>query len=410
MKKIRRLRTSGVFLAFAAVAATTACDTSVTKPGPVSDDQLDKEVALPAVVNGMARALARALNYIAYTGAGASHEIVASSFGGLFGITLRQQQGILDPAIDETNDHWVYAQQARWVAEDGVRRIRLTLGDRFGASVLAAQALVHVGYANRLLGENMCVGVINSGPSESRSVYFERAQSAFTEAIGIARSAGDTQLESAARAGRAAVRVWLNDWVGALSDASLVPLEFVYQARYSAIELDQYNRIYWANANQPYRNHSVVGTFVESYYQASGDPRTPWNKNPAIPTGTANVPWYFETKFDRRDSPINLASGREMRLIIAESLLQSGDWEGSLAEINQLRISIGVAPWTASSADETWAVLRRERGIELWLEGRRVGDLYRWYAAGRPGDAADTIGRHSCFPIGQTELSSNPNL
>lgn len=410
MMQVRRLRASGISMAFAAVASMTACDTSVTNPGPVSDDQLDKEVALPAVVNGMARALARALNYIAFTGGGASREIVASSEGGFFGITLREQQGILDPAIDETNDHWLYAQQARWVAEDGVRRMRATLGDRFAGSALAAQALVHVGYANRLLGENMCVGVIDSGPIEPRTVYFERAQSAFTEAIGVARTASDTQLESAARAGRAAVRIWLGDWAGAVSDASLVPLGFVYQAHYSAIELDQYNRIYWANANQPYRNHSVIGTFVELYYQASGDPRTPWKKNPAIPNGTANVPWYFETKFDRRDSPINLASGREMRLIIAESLLQSGDWQGSLAEINQLRISIGVAPWTASGADETWAVLRRERGIELWLEGRRVGDLYRWYAAGRPGDAADTIGRHPCFPIGQTELTSNPNL
>src|SRR4026207_2503743 len=129
---------------------------------------------------------------------------------------------------------------------------------------------------------------------------------------GPRRPARDRHLGAGARGGRAAPRVWLGDWAGAVSDASLVPIGFVYQAHYSAIELDQYNRIYWANANQPYRNHSVIGTFVELYYQASGDPRTPWKKNPAIPNGNTNVPWYFETKFDRRDSPINLASGREM--------------------------------------------------------------------------------------------------
>ena len=138
-----------------ALAGIAACDTTVTNPGPVSDDQLDEEVALPAVVNGMARSLIRALNYIAYTGAAASHEIVASNTGALFAITPRQGQGSLDPAIDESNDHWVYAQQARWSAEDGLRRIRATLGDRFAGSALAAQALVNVGYANRLLGENM---------------------------------------------------------------------------------------------------------------------------------------------------------------------------------------------------------------------------------------------------------------
>jgi hypothetical protein len=269
---------------------------------------------------------------------------------------------------------------------------------------------VHAGYANRLLGENMCVGVIDGSGALPRAIYFERAQNAFTEALTVAHAAGDTQLELAARAGRAAVRVWLADWGGAVSDASLVPLAFVYQARYSPLDLEQYNRAYWANANQPFRHHSVIGTFYETYYQTSGDRRTPWKRDPAVPNGTINVPWYFQTKFDRRESPINLATGREMRLIVAESLLRGGDWQASIAELNQLRSSVGVAPWTASSVDETWAALRRERGIELWLEGRRVGDLYRWYSAGIPGDAADTIGRHPCFPIGQTELTSNPNL
>lgn len=402
------MRLSAIVAVLASAAA--ACDTTVTNPGPVSDDQLDKEVALPAVVNGMTRSLIRALDYIAFTGAGASHEIVPSSNGGPFGLTLRQGQGILDPATDETNDHWVYAQQARWVAEDGVRRIRATLGDRFGGSAIAAQALVDVGFANRLLGENMCAAVIDGGPQQPRSIYFDRAAAAFTEAITVAHAAGDAQLELAARAGRAAARVWMSDWAGAASDAALVPRAFVYQAHYTTVELDQYNRIFWANANQPYRNHSVIGTFYETYYQAFADPRTPWKKDPAIPNGTISVPWYFQAKFTSRDSPINLSTGREMRLIIAESLLQGGDWQASLSEINQLRSSVGVAPWTASSVDETWSVLRRERGIELWLEGRRLGDLFRWNAAGRPGDATDTIGRHSCFPIGQTELTSNPNL
>ena len=154
----------------------------------------------------------------------------------------------------------------------------------------------------------------------------------------------------------------------------------------------------------------MIGTFYENYYQNFADPRTPWKKNPAIPNGITNVPWYFQTKFTSRDSPINLGTGREMRLIIAEAELQDGAWAGSLSVINDLRASVGVAPWSASGVDETWAVLRRERGIELWLEGRRLGDLFRWNAANRPGDAPDTIGRHACFPIGQTELTSNPNL
>jgi hypothetical protein len=399
---------SVVALLFIAVAA--GCSNSVTNPGPVADGHLSQEVAFPAVVNGMGRALSRALNYVAYTGAGVTREIVSASSGGAVNITLLQRSGILDPATDETSDHWQYAQQARWVAEDGVRRMRETLGVRFASSALAAEALVYVGYSNRLLGENMCVGVIDGGPAQPRAVYFQRAEAGFTEAISVAKAAGSSTLELAARAGRASARVGVDDWTGAVSDALLVPGDFAYQARYSLVEVDQYNRIYWTNANQPYRNHSVVGTFYESYYQTSGDPRTPWKKNPAIPNGISNVAWYFQTKFAKRDAPINLVSGREMRLIIAESLLRSGDWQSALAEVNRLRSATGVFPWIASGTVETWAALRRERGIELWLEARRIGDLYRWYLAGNPGDASDTIGRHACFPVGQTEQTSNPNL
>ncbi len=396
-------------IAFAVELA--ACDARIVDPGPVDDKSLDQPLANAAIVNGMAKALSHALGYVAYTGAALSREIVASGSMALFGITIRQRAGILDPAPNETNDHWQFAQQARWVAEDGVRRMRVTLGDKFNTTALAAEALVYVGFSNRLLGENMCDGVIDGGPIESRMVYFTRAQAAFSEAITVGAAAGNQKLELAARAGRASVRVWLGDWAGAAADAKVVPSSFVYQARYTTADLEQYNRLYWSNGNQPYRAHSVVGTFYDSYYQATNDPRVPWKRNAAIPFGTSgNVPWYFQTKFDKREAPINVASGREMRLIVAESLLRSGDWQGAVAAINQIRSELGVVAWTASNSTEAWVVLKRERGIELWLEGRRLGDLGRWIAEKVPGDVEDMTGRNTCFPIGQTEREANPNF
>lgn len=398
-------------IGMALAAGVGACDARIIDPGPVSDESLDQPLANAAIVNGMAKALSRALGYISYTGAAISREVVASGSMALFGITVRQRAGVLDPAPNETNDHWQFAQQARWVAEDGVRRIRVTLGDTFGTSALAAEGLVYVGYSNRLLGENMCDGVIDGGPIQSRTVYFTRAEAAFSEAITIAAASGSAKLELAARAGRASVRVWTGNWTGAVADAKVIPSSFVHQARYTTADLDQYNRIYWANSNQPYRAHSEVGTFYESYYLTTNDPRTPWKKNPAIPNGTMpTVPWYFQTKFDKRESPVNLASGHEMRLIVAESLLRTGDWEGALSAINQLRSEVGVIPWTASNSTEAWVALKRERGIELWLEGRRLGDLGRWLADKTPGAVEDMTARNTCFPIGQTEREANPNL
>jgi starch-binding outer membrane protein, SusD/RagB family len=394
------------------VASVVACDLSVTNPGPVNDSTLDDAAANDAIVNGMGRSLSTALGYIAYTGGIISKEIVAAGSNNvaLYGVSLKQRAGLLDPGLEETNDHWRFAQQARWIAEDGIRRMRTSLGADFGKSPLAAQALVHAGFAERLLGENMCVGVIDGGPAEPRSVYFTRADAEFTEAMAIAGAAGNTSLERAARAGRASVRVWLDDWTGAASDARQVPAGFSYQAIYSSLEQAQYNRIYWANANQPNRSHSVVGTFYESYYKSTGDPRTPWSTDPAFPRGTANVLWYFQTKYDRTSSPINLVTSREMRLIVAESLLRSGDWQGAMTEINSLRADVRVAPWAASNLADAWTALGRERGIELWLEGRRLGDLFRWQAARVPGTFDEMTGRDTCFPIGISERDTNHNL
>jgi len=407
---MKRRLTLGL-IGLASAAGFAGCDARITDPGPVDDQSLDQPLANAAILNGMAKALSRALGYISYTGAALSREVVASGSMALFGITVKQRAGLLDPATNETNDHWQFSQQARWVAEDGVRRMRLTLGDKFGTSALAAEALVYVGYSNRQLGENMCDGVIDGGPIQSRMVYFTRAEAAFTEAVTIAAASGSSKLELAARAGRASARVWLGNWTGAVADAKLIPSTFVYQARFTTADLDQYNRIYWANANQPYRAHSEVGTFYDSYYLATNDPRTPWKKNPAIPTGTMpTVPWYFQTKFDKRESPVNLVSGHEMRLILAESQLRGGDWEGALSAINQLRSEVGVIPWNASNSTEAWVALKRERGIELWLEGRRLGDLNRWLAEKIPGDVEDMTGRNTCFPIGQTEREANPNF
>ena len=394
-----------------ALLAAMGCGGRITDPGPVDDSVLDQSLAHAALVNGMAKTLSRALGYIAFTGAAASREVVAAGSSALFGITLKQRQGLLDPASAEANDHWQFAQQARWTSENGVQRMRATLGPDFGKSSRAAEALLYAGFANRLLGENMCDAVIDGGPRQPRAVYFERAEAAFSEALTVATAAGVPNLGNAARAGRASVRVWLGNWDGAAADAAVIPTAFLYQMRYSTIELDQYNRVYWSNANQPYRAHSAVGTFFDGYYRATSDPRVAWRQNPAIPNGTmATVPWLFQVKFDRRESPINLVSGREMRLIVAEARLRAGDWQTAGNAINAIRSEVGVPAWTISNATDAWLALKRERGIELWLEGRRLGDLHRWISANTPGLVEDMTGRSTCFPIGQSELDSNANL
>jgi hypothetical protein len=385
------------------------CDFRVTNPGPVQDELLNLPSTAAAIVNGSDRALAEALNWVAYTGGAITREINAAGSLNLCGISLAQREGRLLP--DEVDTQWSFAQRARFVAESGVARLESVLGDGFAADSLAARALLDAGYANRLLGENMCNAVVDGGAAEPSGASFERAEAAFTRAAAVAAAARNARIEAAAYAGRAAVRVQLGKWDEAEADAQRVPAGFVYQMQYNDIEEAQRNRLFWCNGNQPYRAHTVKGTFYEAYYTQTRDPRVSWSTSAQFPVGDAGqIPWLFQTKFAARNSPIRLSSEREMKLILAEANLRRGAWPAALAQVNALRAAVSVPPWQAASAAEAWTHLKRERGIELWLEGRRLGDLRRWARDNTPGAMEELTGRDSCFPIGQTERETNPNL
>lgn len=400
----------------AALALAAGCDLKVTNPGPIQAAFLDNSAALTAIVNGSGRDLSEALNYTAYTGGAVTKEVLPAGSTAAFGISVRQQLGIL--SNDDGGDWWNRAQRARWTAEDGVRRIKAVLGAGASNSATLAQALIWVGFSNRHLAENFCDCVIDGGPKQPYTVYLDRAEAAFTEAITVASAANNATLRDVATAGRASVRLLKGNLTGASTDAGLITNNaFVYRMPYYVNTVDQYNRIYWASANQPYRAHTVWGTFYENYRRTTRDPRVPFDSSLTVRFGDAavaslggQVRWYFQTKYPVRESSINLSSGWEMRLIEAEALLVSGDIAGAMAKINIRRAALSLPLVSAANNTDAWVVLKRERGIELWLEGRRMGDQRRWAALNRPGLSDDMTGRNLCFPIPLSELETNPNL
>lgn len=400
----------------AALALVAGCDLKVTNPGPVQAAFLNNPAALTAIVNGAGRDLGEALNYTAYTGGAVTKEVLPAGSTAAFGISVRQQLGIL--SNDDGGDWWNQAQRARWTAESGVKRIKEVLGTSASNSATLAQALIWTGFSNRHLAENFCDCVIDGGPKQAYTVYLDRAEAAFTEAITVATAANNTSLRDIATAGRASVRLLKGNLAGASTDAGAITSNtFVYRMPYYVNTVDQYNRIYWASANQPYRAHTVWGTYYENYRRTSRDPRVPYDSSLTVRFGDAavtslggQVRWYFQTKYPARESSINLVSGWEMRLIEAEALLVGGDVAGAMTKLNVRRLALNLTPWTASNATEAWTALKRERGIELWLEGRRMGDQRRWAALNRPGVSDDMTGRNLCFPIPLSELETNPNL
>ncbi|MDH5759084.1 MAG: RagB/SusD family nutrient uptake outer membrane protein [Gemmatimonadota bacterium] len=402
--------------------ALASCDTNVTNPGPVQDEFLDREEAYPAVVSGMGRALAQATNWIGYTSAAVAREIHPSGSTGSFGITVFWQNGVLDATDRDLNVHWNEAQRARWFAEDGIRRM-----EEGGASTaLLSEAYLWAGYANRLLGETYCEAVIDGGAPEASTVFLDRAEGWFTKAA----QAGSGDVATAAMAGRASVLADLGQWAAAAADAATVADGFKHVLPYFELgENDQRNRIQYASYAEPYKAHTQWNTWVDAYYRATADPRVPFMETTEVGDAAigccGRVAWWPQQKYPETDSPINLSSGAEMRLIQAEAYLNNvgGDWTDAMTVINALRAAAGVPDAVATTADEAWTALKRERAIVLWLEARRLPDLRRWEANATPGDldplevpGADPLtGSHlvqqdKCFPIPPSEQETNPNV
>jgi len=451
-----------------ALLLLAGCDTSVTNPGLTPDEQLDKPAAWPAVVVGARRALSDAIgssagpvSQLLYWGAAMTFEINPAGSTGSYGIPTDVQAGL--PTDATMNGDWTQSNVARYTAEAAVARFRRVMPDTvFAKSPLVAQAYLYAGFANRLLGENFCQSVIPvevpdpahyvlaPGSLGSHTLYFLRADTAFTNAIAFFTATGKTDTQTvnfvlAAHAGRASVRAdlasyGLGPWSDATADAALVPSGFVFQAPYAAASPDQYNYLYWARANQSFRAHTEWGTFYEDYYRRTRDLRVKWDTttksdtlgDAAVAKFGGRVPFWPEAKYTTTSAPVRLSSGWEMRLISAEAALVSGDAATAVDSMNRRRANLSLPLYDRTvSVDSAWSLLKLERALELWLEARRIGDLRRWianntpgayvdgtYRASHPGTLSPTpietmttpVARALCFPVGRNERETNPNV
>lgn len=425
--------TAGLFVTLA------GCE--VTNPGPVADEGLNETTVHQALVNGAGRRLSQSISFIGYTGALPAREIIAGGQTGNGGHDATTQAGSL---LQTSNgNHWTNAHQSRWIAEDAIRRFSALPAAQVDAGVFT-EAYLWAGYANRLLGENYCDAVFDGGAREANSKYFERAEKHFTDAIAKApATAAGANFKNAAYAGRASVRLWLKNYDGALADANLVAPAFVaFNVNADQAAEETRNQIYFSSSNTPYRGFSVFRTFQQIYYDETGDPRVPYGKDAVITfansqlSGYGPIPWWYQLKYKTNNDDFRVSSQREMTLIKAEVALVKNDLNTAMTLINSLRTGLRsdktglpLAPWTAATIAEGWTFLKRERGIELWLEARRLGDLRRWAENKTPGavdyprfeelkkpDGSDggSLFRNNppsaCFPIPQGELDTNPNF
>jgi hypothetical protein len=386
--------------------------TDVQQPGPIQDAQLQTPDAIPALVVGMSADYSDVLSYIVRIAAISSDEM---AHGGSYqgeGLWVR---GILRPEDMDNYTMWSRMHRVRFESESGLQRFKSFDGQsgfKYDTSPFTARAALFAGLSNRMLGENVCTAVFNDGPPLSDSAYFTRADTFFTEAIRVASQAtGATDILNAAYGGRAAVRAWIGNWAGAVSDAAQVPTAFVYNSTFSTNSTRENNSL--VQETYVRREFSLFGT---SWANVFKDPRVPWDtiktSNGSIQKGQDGItPYFRQAKYTDLGAAIPVVKGTEMRLIQAEAALRAGDIATAYSFINQARANYKMAALTpATDIATAWKTLEFERGATLWLEARRLWDLRRWYADTGPAHNDFLKGRDKSMPIALSEYQTNANL
>jgi hypothetical protein len=276
-----------------------------------------------------------------------------------------------------------------------------------GRSALIARAAAYAGYAYILLGEGFCSAAVDLGPELTPAQVFALAEERFTTAIGTAGVPDD--IRNMALVGRARARLNQGKTAEAVADATLVPNNFVFNARATAAAGRAENRVFRVNnttgqitVDSSYRNVTFAGV---------ADPRVPVTdagRGASLPT----VRLWVQGKYASLADPVPIATWREALLIRAEV---AGGQE-AVNIINQLHARVNLPPFQSSDPAAILAQVQEERRRELFLEGHRLYDTIRFNVPLHPAVGAvfpnggGTYGTNKCLPLPDIERLNNPTI
>ena len=420
------------------------CDLGVSNPALIEETDLETPQAVPAIVNGAMGTFGLATTIMGGGGTYSASALLSGELvhSGSWVPPREISEGTPNNESPENQSHWGLSSQARWQAEDAIAKAS-RLVDNAGSNSWVAMAQLYAGFSNRIMGEMFCDAVIDGGGLQPHTAFSERAVGFFRDAAETAQAGGHQETRLAALAGRAQANLMLGRWDEAVAAAQQVPTDFVFAHVHSDNSGNEHNGVHnWAYRGDNGFQLTVWGTQWAEWGlntadpDAGGDPRASFRPlvtaggDPQIGGDNRRPVWRVE-KYPSRNSSIPLAKGTEMRLIEAEALLRQNQVGGAVALINEARAHHGLDAVDAATPAEAWPLLMRERGVELWMEGRRLGDVRRWaadamtapyagyevvgaVASGQPASADPTRNvldaNPLCLRVSTNEIFSNPNL
>ena len=449
MKKLSSIMSA---LLLAGALSTTACDMdkllSVDPANLIPAGPLESPANAALLLNGAAADFDCGFNsYSAVTGLVSGELVDALQTASRW--PYHQRTVLANQATYSTNNctglGLYQPLQAARSAANNVRRLMegWTDAEVPGRQLMIARAAVYEGWSQLFIGEVFSETVfssvsgetVNWGDRITRSQALDSAITTLTLAIATATSVGGTVADSIrffALAGRARAqhsKAWITsatnpDLTAARADAALVPAAFEWRATASATIARRNNRIFIESRPTVIQQNSSVGVYYRTNGRqtgtATGDPRISVQNMNRVSQGTA-VPQWAQLKYANESAPIAVATGTEMRLLVAEADRNGATCATSTAVIiNSFRTAGAQAPYAAcanSAAD--LAEIQDQRRRSLWLQGVYLADVIRYNltvspAAGSATPWGQTYGPDQgsalLLPLPDVERFNNPNL
>ena len=407
----------GLILTFAVVG----CDLEVNNPNSLLEDDLKDPSAASAVANGAWNAALRGISYMMmpYTVAGDESVWIGSRDA------WRQidKGGMTNEYNEFVDQAWPYISEARWMADEAVTRLGEfnsagtlpDVQDLVLAHLTAAMVRIYIAdFFDDFVYSNKTVSGTPIGAANMHQLY-DQAMDLLNGAESIADASNKVKVLALKARVAHAEGVWgkLNPSVNtsapyvsagateAAAAAALMSADYKWKMNFSASTVSNYmsgqinsrqemDLLYNAGVanGDTFPNDIVTGT-TDTRMQAEFD----------LFKNTANGTDY---------APITIVSLREMHLIIAESKLAGGDNAGCLAELNAIRAFDNLAAYP--SDQDAAAAFKHERRANLFIQGRRLADMYRFGEKSVVWDPVEQSPAGSFFPITIQEIRANPNI
>ena len=419
-----------------ALAGAAACDglLDVERPGLITEPQVTDPALAGQLVAAAEGEYHIAFNWVANSGAAASDEGIFSHGWSPWDDYDERDVTASSPAWDGIGYGWM--QRARVT---GVRSAA-KLQEMSAQPRHVAAALDYAGYSTLLLADHLCQVPLNGGPALDRPAVYDSAIALFNAAL--AANSGVDSLVSLANLGIARAHLQKKSLNQAIEFAKKVPeafqawVKFVHSDNFGDW-IDKYNLYYRTSGFISPSEFSLALDPAE--WAGKSDLRVPFEVDSmrrmftSAPFGREGyvpfIPHSFEGWTPGNDklipggSDIRFASGLEAQYIIAEASLYggTGGWtEGQVRSFIDARRAVGGhGPYAGSDLK---AELREQRKMDFFFAGYRMPDLIRYKAnygvdlwpkgviGGYSSGAPYQYGSTECWPIAQSEISTNPNL